>query len=163
MSRSTIGLVLGALAFIALSTIPASAANLTENQTFTATCIGVIDGDTILVEHEGTEITLNLVGVDAPELDQEWGHKAQRFLRSVARKQTVEVTIVCTDGDTPLARVESRGQDLSTVLARSGMAWACDKTADAALQDLCDRAREARAGLWSQDAPIKPADFRSAA
>jgi micrococcal nuclease len=163
MGRPTIGLILGVLTFIALTTNPAMAADFSTGQTFTATCTHVIDGDTIVVDHDGTEVTLNLVGVDAPELEQDWGHKAQKFLRSVARKQTVDVTIVSTDGDTPLARVESRGQDLSTVLARSGMAWACEKTADADLKKLCAQAREAGAGLWSQNAPIRPADFRNAA
>lgn len=146
---------------ITMSMAAAPAMGFDQGEHFTARCTHVVDGDTLMVEVDGREVTVDLAGVDAPELDQDWGRKAQILLRSMARHQEVSVRVVAMADDVPKVRVEARGQDLSTIMARSGLAWSCDVSPDAELEDLCRQAREARVGLWSDEHPVKPADFRA--
>jgi micrococcal nuclease len=48
-----------------------------------ATCLYALDGDTIFVEVTGGHrLTVRLIGIDAPETNQEWGQEAKEFAQT---------------------------------------------------------------------------------
>lgn len=61
------------LIFLAALLLPAPAA--AQNVTF----IKIIDGDSLLVEAGGRSMEVRLIGVDAPEFEQEFGRQAKEF------------------------------------------------------------------------------------
>jgi endonuclease YncB( thermonuclease family) len=46
---------------------------------YQAKVIGISDGDTIKVLHEGTQVKIRLYGIDTPERRQAFGNKAKQF------------------------------------------------------------------------------------
>jgi len=63
----------------------------------TATVISITDGDTIGVLLNGTEVTLRLLGINAPELDECWGPEASSALAGLVEGSTV--TLVAGEDD----------------------------------------------------------------
>ena len=60
-----------------------------------------------------------------------------------------------------VARVRCDGQDASEQLVRSGMAWVFDRyVTDRSLYPLQDEARAARRGLWADNNPTSPWEWR---
>jgi len=138
----------------------ASAASLPAQ---TGKVVRIRDGDSIVVLEAGAEVEVRLHGVDAPELAQAYGRRAKRRTGELAFGKEV--------------RLESRGQDsygrelaevflpdgrsLNRERVSEGFAWWYRRYADDA--DLAAREQEARAarrGLWADQAPVPPWDFR---
>lgn len=125
-----------------------------------ATCIRVVDGDTIVVRCDKRQMTIDLVGVDAPELGQPWGREVRTFVRDMVEGNQVTVEILAAGESGGTARVLVGGEDMSRLLAERGLAWA---TAGGELQDLVDKARSAPCGLWRDAEPVPPWQFRESA
>lgn len=130
---------------------------------FTGLVVGIADGDTITVLHEGRQERVRLNGIDAPEKRQAFGQKAKRFTADLAFGQTVTVREFGRDkygrviGDVVLPD----GRVLNEELVRAGLAWwYCRYSHDARLAELEREAREARRGLWVEPNPMAPWDFR---
>ena len=132
--------------------------------TFLGRVVGILDGDTLRVMHDGTAVKVRLYGIDAPEKKQAFGTQARQFTSDLVFKQTVLVLSHGSDrygrllGDVWLAD----GHTLSQVLVRAGMAWwyrqyAQDDTTLAALEA---EARVARRGLWVDAVPVPPWEWR---
>ena len=118
----------------------------------------IIDGDTV-VGPDGRRI--RLTGVDAPELSQPWGQKAKECLAHLRGGRVVGIKYEGVDiYGRALARLEAPGPegpvDLNALLVRQGCAWA---TSEKYAQDEA-RARAARLGLWAQEHPIPPREWR---
>lgn len=154
---SVVGLV-GVAALLAVPVVAGS--DETEQQAVAATCIKVIDGDTIVVKCDKRQMTVELDGVDAPELGQPWGKEVRNFVREMVEGRALEVRIIEVGDDSGTARVLVAGQDLSRLLAERGLAWA---TAAGELQDLTEKAKSAPCGLWLDVQPVPPWEFRKAA
>ena len=116
----------------------------------------IVDGDTITVERH----RIRLFGMDAPELDQDGGHKAKAWLIRLARKGDVKVEPLCFDCyGRIVAKVWHGDVDLSERMVLDGFAvamsgWHRDYNA-AELQ-----ARSEKRGLWASDGIAEPADHR---
>src|SRR5205809_7046087 len=91
---------------------------------FSARCIGVTDGDTIVVLRDRSSIKVRLEGIDSPERGQDFGQKAKQFTSGLVFGQTVEIRPVGEDryGRT-VARVIVDGKDVSEELLKAGLAW----------------------------------------
>jgi micrococcal nuclease len=59
--------------------------------------IGVSDGDTITVMHNGKGEKIRLYGVDCPEKAQDFGQKAKQFSSDMVFGKTVDVESVVAD------------------------------------------------------------------
>lgn len=128
-------------------------------QPFTAKVTAVVDGDTLrVVDDRGIEFTIRVDGIDCPESGQPFGGVALRFTRAQVFDRSVQVRIVDTDSRGRfVARVSADGQDLSTQLLRSGLAWHyTDYSHDAALAAAERDARQSKRGLWSEAAAVAP-------
>src|SRR5215472_14664852 len=60
---------------------------------FSGKVVGISDGDTIRVMHEGRAERVRLWGIDAPESGQPWGTRAKQFTGDLAFGKTVTVRV----------------------------------------------------------------------
>jgi endonuclease YncB( thermonuclease family) len=124
--------------------------------------VGVSDGDTITVMHEGKGEKIRLYGVDCPEKKQAFGKKAKQFTSDMVFKKTVDVTPVNNDryGRT-IAWITHSGKVLNEELLKAGLAWHYKRySKEQKLAKLEDCARQKRVGLWSDPRAVTPWEFR---
>lgn len=145
--------------FAALCLAPALGA-----ETIPTARIRVIDGDTLSLT-DGRNLRLN--GVDAPETAQRGGPAAAAFVRQWLHEagSSVELEIQGRDRYGRLLGTlrAGRGHVLSSDLVAGGHAWwyvryAPDREDLGRLQE---RARANRLGLWADDAPLAPWEWRA--
>ena len=124
----------------------------------------ISDGDTLWVRpHQGSAPRIvRLDGIDAPELCQVHGGSARTALTGLVLGQTVQVQVRGNDdyGRT-LARVIFQGQDIGAWMVDRGHAWSYRYRGQAgpyAKQESLARAN--RLGLFGQERPEPPRDFR---
>jgi endonuclease YncB( thermonuclease family) len=131
---------------------------------FTARVVGVTDGDTLTVLHASHSERVRLVGVDAPEKRQAYGERAKRFTADLAFDRTVTVRTTGRDRNGRLLGevVLPDGRSLNQELVRAGYAWWFRKySRDGRLARLEEEARASRRGLWADQAPQAPWDYRA--
>ena len=150
--------LVGAAALLALPVV--AGPEESETHTVTATCIKVVDGDTLVVKCDKRQMTVDLAGIDAPELGQPWGKEVRGFVRDMVEGNQVTVEVIEAGETGGTARVLVAGQDLSRLLAERGLAWA---TAGSGLEELTEKAKSAPCGLWLDGEPVPPWEFREAA
>ena len=92
---------------------------------FTGQVVGVIDGDTIDVLHNGQAERIRLNGIDCPEKKQARGKKAKQFTPTLAYGKEVTVQVLRKDrhGRTVGDVVLTDGTNLSRELVKAGLAW----------------------------------------
>jgi len=125
--------------------------------------VGVLDGDTIDVQHGGTRDRIRLNGIDTPEKGQDFGRRAKEFSDDLVSGRDVRVETAGIDkygrtiGDVFL----SDGTHLNKELVRAGLAWwYCRHSSNQELKQLEIEAREAKRGLWKDPVPIPPWVYR---
>ena len=126
---------------------------------FSGKVVGVTDGDTISVMHNGKPEKIRLNGIDCPEQSQAFGDTATEFTTALCFGDDVRVLAKEKDryGRTIADIVLSDGRILSRELVRSGLAWWYrEYSNDSVLQKLETEAKEAKLGLWSDNDPIPP-------
>ena len=134
---------------------------LVAEEVFPAIVMSVEDGDSVALKTSGEQLTVDLAGVDAPELSQPGGPQAKQFLISLTLGKTVIVRL--TSVADRLARLELGGVDVTAMLIRAGMGWHCPRYADESdLANAEAEARSAKRGLWSVSRPTPPWLFRGA-
>ena len=127
--------------------------------------VGISDGDTITVLHEGKGEKIRLYGIDAPEKGQAFSKRAKQFAFQMVYGKTVEVETKDTDryGRT-VALISVDGQSLNEALIKNGLAWVfrkyCKETFCEDWLNLEIVARYGKIGLWSEPNPIPPWEFR---
>jgi micrococcal nuclease len=72
--------------------------------------VGVTDGDTIQVLHNGKAEKVRLYGIDCPEKRQDFGTRARQFISEMVFGKTVEVESIDTDRDGRTVRHSGRPQ-----------------------------------------------------
>lgn len=77
---------------IALQTTPLPV-RLPPVEVFTAKALSASDGDTLILERDNKKISVDLFGVDAPEIAQPFGREAQRFAAERVKNQEVRVQV----------------------------------------------------------------------
>jgi endonuclease YncB( thermonuclease family) len=143
-------------------TVGLAIVTLTAAERFTGRVVGVSDGDTISVLHQGRAVQIRLEGIDCPEDGQAFGERAKQFTsdRVFGREVDVDVRDVDRYGRL-VARVVIDGQDLSVALLRAGLAWHyTEHSTDRTLATAELEARVARRGLWEAGSPTPPWEYR---
>lgn len=125
----------------------------------------VLDGDTIVILREQTRVEVDLVEIDAPELDQPFGPKAADQLRELLKGRRVRVA-PREMGQEGRIRAEVFSQDglsLNLHLLESGHAWWDRRSAPGcgACEHSEKKARKAKRGLWALPNPIPPWEWRT--
>lgn len=127
--------------------------------------VGVMDGDTIEVMHQGQGERIRLYGVDTPEKRQDFGQRAKQFTSSKVFGKVVDINPNDTDryGRT-VGLVTVDGKYLNEELVAAGMAWVyrsyCKQAFCSRWLQLESRAKNNKIGLWSHPNPIPPWEFR---
>ncbi len=130
---------------------------------FTGRVVGVSDGDTITVLHNGKGERIRLHGIDCPEKRQAFGNRAKQFTSNLVFAKTVTVQFVDRDryGRTVGVVLLPDGRSLNHELVRAGLAWMYRRYSnDQSLSDLEEEAQGARRGLWADPHAVPPWEWR---
>ena len=125
--------------------------------------IGVADGDTLTVLCNGNkQLKIRLSEIDAPEKRQPFGNRSMQSLSGMCLQKKAKIKPQTKDryGRT-VARVICDGIDANEEQVKRGMAWVYDKyVRDRNLYSIQDKARASKIGLWADNKPIKPWEYR---
>lgn len=130
---------------------------------YTGQVVGVTDGDSIKVMHDGKAEKIRLIGIDCPEKRQPFGTRAKEFTSHLAFGQEVHVREKGRDryGRTLAAVILPDGRSLNEELLKAGLAWWFRKySKDLRLGELERQARVAKRGLWAEPHPVPPWEWR---
>ena len=136
--------------------LPAKAAE------FTGRVVGVADGDTATILSGRTRYKVRLAEIDAPEKRQAFGMAAKKALSAKIFGQTVRVVWTVRDryGRT-VGTIYLGERWINREMVAEGWAW--HYRAYSKSQNLADAERAARVkrlGLWADDHPTPPWEFR---
>ena len=131
--------------------------------------IKVTDGDTVNVLTSDNEIhKIRLSGIDAPEKKQAFGNSSKQALAELIDGKIVTVDYNKLDKyQRVVGKIMFNGQDVNLRQIKLGLAWHYKKYEKE--QDVEDRsiyanaeyiAQVVKAGLWGDDDPVAPWDFR---
>ena len=135
--------------------------------TFHARVTWVCDGDTVWVRtFWGRRLKLRLIGMDAPESNQNYGRESQRCLDRLVGGRFVKVTVICNDKyGRYVAKIMKGSTDVSLRMIEEGMAWAyvfsnVPKEDAKAYKAAAAKAKKEGKGLWYRGKPEAPWDYR---
>lgn len=131
--------------------------------------VGVADGDTITVlDSTNTQQKIRLGGIDAPEKKQAFGNVSKKSLSDMVFNKQVEIEWHKEDRyGRKVGKVFVNDQDINLEQIKRGLAWFYKKYKGELVQE--DRiayvqaqqdAEANRLGLWADQYPIPPWDFR---
>jgi endonuclease YncB( thermonuclease family) len=131
---------------------------------FTTHVVGVLDGDTIEVLHNGRAERIRLSGIDCPEKGQDYGKRAKQAASELVFGKDVTLQTHGHDkyGRTLADVLLPDGTNVNHTLVKDGWCWWYRKYApgDTELEQLEKSAREAKKGLWADPQPVPPWEWR---
>jgi endonuclease YncB( thermonuclease family) len=94
-------------------------------QDFTGKVVGITDGDTIRVMHDGSAQKIRLWGIDCLESKQPFGTRAKQFTGGLASGKVVNVRVRDRDRyhRTVAEVILPDGRNLNREFVRAGLAW----------------------------------------
>ena len=133
--------------------------------TLKAKVIGIKDGDTVVVlDSLNNQITLRLAEVDCPEKSQPFGTKAKQFTSDQIYLKTIKYVVTDTDRygrSIAIIYYDTDNKYLSAEIIKAGMGWHYKKySTSKELATLEINARKKKIGLWIEENPIEPAQWR---
>ncbi len=124
----------------------------------------VIDGDSLVLDVRGSLYQVELQGIDAPELNQPWGTRAADQLDRTLTGAFVVITGVVSDaGQAIRGGLRYKDRDVALDLLHDGLAWSApppDPTYRPHYRVAESDARRARRGLWGDQGPVPPWQWR---
>ncbi len=131
---------------------------------FSGQVVGVPDGNSLKVMHDGRAESVRLIGIDCPEKDQAFGQRAKKAASDLVFGHTVTVRTIEKDrhGWTVAKVVLPNGTILNHELVKDGWCWWYQKYAphDTELEASEQWARMKQKGLWIDNEPIPPWEYR---
>jgi len=150
-------------------------AHATKRLEYQTTVVDVLDGKSIVISNKvfvtGFEIlskeTIELDGVDSPELDQPGGKEAHEFIKNAVKGQRVKITELTDGGCSRGGWVFQNGQtnSVNLLMVEAGMSWVKKQQITSVvpmekMKKAQEKAKEGKKGLWSLDNPIPPWEWR---
>jgi micrococcal nuclease len=142
----------------------AADAPVLEAEQVTGRVMNVIDGDTLVVLNQiGKSMTIQLKGVDAPELPQAFGKSAREKLQDRVGGKLVRVVFAEADEfGRRTAEVFENDQSVNVWLIRAGLGWHNWKFDPHKSKAAAEKyAREKRIGLWAAEDPVPPWEWKN--
>lgn len=139
-----------------------------EAHAWPARVVHISDGDTVQVEpvNGGDRITIRLQGIDCPELKQPSGMAAKAFLNDALLFREVEVTESGKDRYGRTVAILRTGENtVQEILLRNGLTWVYPRYCKNCnnWKRLQREARKNRVGLWQDENPMPPWEWRNEA
>ena len=125
--------------------------------------IAVLDGDTVKIRISKTEkIKVRLAQIDAPEKAQAFGMRSKKALSKLISGEVVRVVEEDVDRyGRIVGRIYHGKRDINAVMVKKGMAWVYRKySKDQSLIRMERQAKTAKKGLWKDNNPLEPWEFR---
>ncbi len=120
--------------------------------------VSVHDGDTLTLAN-GEKV--RLYGIDAPELTQPFGEKAQQYLEKLVKGKTVSVNQKGKSFDRKVCILTIDGVDINREMVRAGLAFEEPHYAHGEYHQDEIFAHKAQRGLWSSIKKVeRPWDYR---
>jgi endonuclease YncB( thermonuclease family) len=122
----------------------------------------VVDGDTVHVFSKGEVLKVRLVEIDTPEMDQPHGQEAKEYLENLLKDGYINLDISGTDiYKRKLGRIYWKEKDINRLMVKSGHAWVYDQyVTDQTFYEDQNYARSRQLGLWENNDPIQPWEWR---
>ncbi len=123
----------------------------------------VHDGDTVKLISNKEVFKIRLAYIDAPELDQLYGHDSRTSLVQLTRDKLVEAQCIGSDRyGRRICTLMVGSEDINAMQVKRGMAWAYLRYAPkgTTLKGIQAEAMERKRGLWGDPHPETPWDFR---
>ena len=128
--------------------------------------IAIKDGDTIEILYDGKPMTIRLAHIDCPEIKkgQPFGKAAKQYTSDLCFGQTV--TVINERKFDRYKRliavvINEKGENINKELVKAGLAWHFKKySKDDSYADLETVARQNKVGLWADDNPTPPWNWR---
>jgi endonuclease YncB( thermonuclease family) len=130
---------------------------------FQAKVTTVEDGDTFEVVANEKKYVVRLQSIDCPEDGQAFSAKAKQFVDALCRNKIVTVRNNTID---PRGRIIAEvilpdGRSVSKELLKAGYAWHFKRySQDKELAALEEEAKKQKKGLWIEENPIAPWDYK---
>jgi endonuclease YncB( thermonuclease family) len=133
----------------------------------TAKVIGIMDGDTIEVLYEGKPLRIRFAHVDCPEIrkGQPFAKAAKKLVSDLCFGQEVQVL---NEGEFDqygrliAVIINNKNQNINKELVAEGLAWHYIKySSDSAYANLEMQARKNRVGIWAEENPTPPWEWRN--
>jgi micrococcal nuclease len=125
--------------------------------------VGVADGDTLTALSPNLErVKCRLYGIDAPEKKQAFGQASKLSLAQLSFGRSATIDIVGRDRyGRAICKIAVAGVDVNKEQIVRGMAWMYRQYAkDISYSDAEGRAQARRVGIWRDNQPVPPWDFR---
>lgn len=153
------------------------------SETLTGRVVGVSDGDTItILDVEKNRYKVRLMGIDAPEKKQPFGARSKQHLSYLVYDKLViidwtkhdrygrivgKIMVAARDACPPLEQNCPKMLDVALAQITVGLAWHYKQYAKEQTEEDRERysfaedaARAKRAGLWEDNAPVPPWEWR---
>ena len=155
--------LLGSAALLAWINFYAPSGDLAGNTiSVTGKVVDIIDGDSFKIRTEEGLRRVELHGLDAPEPDQPWGAMSTYYLTDLIDGREVQISQISENeyGDI-IGIVMIDGLTVNRLMLSQGYAWATrGSSRDKMFIGLESMAREGGLGLWRQNSPTSPWEWR---
>lgn len=125
--------------------------------------VAIKDGDTISLLYNRQTLTIRLEHIDCPEKGQSYGTRARQFISDSCFGKNVTVTGTRFDRNKRLLGVVTTvaGTNINKALVEAGLAWHYRQySSDSSYSLLEKQARLQRKGLWAENKPTPPWNWR---
>lgn len=136
---------------------------LADPQILTGRVVAISDGDTItILDADKAQHKIRLAGIDAPEKKQPFGSKSREALAAMIHEKHVTVEWASRDRfGRIVGKVRMGDRDVNREMVAGGWAWHYRRfSRSKELQAAEDEAREKRRGLWADEKPEPPWEWR---
>lgn len=135
------------------------------SQILSGKIVAIKDGDTVVVlDSLNNQITLRLAEVDCPEKNQPFGTKAKQFTSNQVYLKTIKYVVTDTDRygrSIAMIYYDSDNKYLSAEIIKAGMGWHYKRySTSKELATFQEKAKQNKIGLWIDNDPIEPSEFR---
>lgn len=129
----------------------------------------VVDGGSFAMVSLNHPLKVKLIGVAAPDQSQSYAGLSRQHLSDLVLDKFVTVRFSALDGGFLVAQVQAGEMDVNAQMIRDGGAWynqADERLLNEAERQVYaksqDAARGERRGLWQDESPVSPWEFRKA-
>lgn len=126
--------------------------------------VHIVDGDTYhLLTDSNRSLKVRMDGIDAPEREMPFYRVSKDYLGQLCYNKTVKLKITGEDrnGRTLGFTYLEDGTELGREMIRAGLAWHFKRyNTERELSNLEIEARKAKRGLWADDNPTSPWEYR---